>query len=237
MSTTTRGEQQPNDERLRLEFNDWALTGKGPSMEKGHRPIGEQAIELMGIPANARVLDVGCGSGWATRLMSKQTPQGSAVGIDISDEMIRLASEASRSFPNIEFRVASAEKLPFQDGEFTHAFSMESLYYYADMLGALKEVRRVLEPGGLFVTVVDLYQENRPSHQWINKLNLPVQLLSSAEYRSLFERANFINVRAQRLYDPLPVPEDYSGGTFQTRQDYIEYKESGSLMLAGEVAE
>ena len=236
MSTTTRAEQQPNDERLRLEFNDWALAGKGPSMEKGHRPIGEQAIELMGIPANARVLDVGCGSGWATRLMSKQTPQGRAVGIDISDEMIRLASETSISYPNVEFRVASAERLPFPDAEFTHAFSMESLYYYADMLGALKEIRRVLEPGGLFVTVVDLYQENRPSHQWIDKLNLPVQLLSSAEYRALFESANFINVRAQRLYDPVPVPEDYSGGTFQTREDYVEYKESGSLMLQGEVA-
>jgi ubiquinone/menaquinone biosynthesis C-methylase UbiE len=168
--------------------------------------------------------------------MSKQTPQGRAVGIDISDEMIRLASETSISYPNVEFRVASAERLPFPDAEFTHAFSMESLYYYADMLGALKEIRRVLEPGGLFVTVVDLYQENRPSHQWIDKLNLPVQLLNSAEYRALFERANFINVRAQRLYDPVPVPEDYSGGTFQTREDYVEYKESGSLMLQGEVA-
>ena len=236
MSTTPRAEQQPNDERLRLEFNDWARAGRGEGMEKGHRPVGEQAIELMGIPANARVLDVGCGSGWAIRLMSKQTPQGRAVGIDISDEMIRLASETSISYPNVEFRVASAERLPFPDGEFTHAFSMESLYYYADMLGALKEIRRVLEPGGLFVTVVDLYQENRPSHQWIDKLNLPVQLLSSGEYRALFERAYFITVRAQRLYDPVPVPEDYCGGTFPTREDYVEYKESGSLMLQGEVA-
>ena len=53
-------------------------------------------------------------------------------------------------------RVASAEKLPFTDGEFTHAFSMESLYYYADMSAALSEIKRVLKPGGLFVTVVDL---------------------------------------------------------------------------------
>ena len=91
------------DERLRLEFNDWAKAGKGPSMEKGHRPVGEQAIELMNIPIDARVLDVGCGSGWATRLMAEKAQSGHVVGIDISDEMIRLARESSGSFSNVEF--------------------------------------------------------------------------------------------------------------------------------------
>jgi ubiquinone/menaquinone biosynthesis C-methylase UbiE len=51
------------------------------------------------------------------------------VGIDIADEMIKLARDTSASFANVEFQVASAEKLPFADGEFDQAFSMESLYY------------------------------------------------------------------------------------------------------------
>jgi SAM-dependent methyltransferase len=223
------------DERLRLEFNDWAKAGRGEGMEKGHRPVGEQAIELMAIPLDARVLDVGCGSGWATRLMAEKARDGRVVGIDIADEMIRLAVESSTSFSNVEFKVASAETLPFNNGQFTHAFSMESLYYYADIPGALREIKRVLGPGGLFVTVVDLYQENLPSHQWIDQLNVPVQLLSSAEYRSLFEGAGFVNVRDRRLHDPAPIPDNYSGGSFKTREDYVKYKESGSLMLSGEV--
>ena len=136
-------------------------------MEKGHRPVGEQAIELMAIPMDARVLDVGCGSGWATRLMAEKASGGHVVGIDIADEMIDIARDTSTSFANVDFRVASAEALPFPDASFTHAFSMESLYYYADLLVALKEIRRVLNPGGPFVTVVDLYQENEPSGQWI----------------------------------------------------------------------
>lgn len=223
-----------NDERLRLEFNDWARAGRGASMEKGHRPIGEQAIELMEIPANARVLDVGCGSGWATRLMAEKAQSGHVVGIDIADEMIATAKETSAHLSNVQFRVASAEKLPFAAGEFTHAFSMESLYYYADVLVALKEIRRVLGPGGLFVTVIDLYEENKPSHQWVEQLKVPVHLLSISQYRSLVERAGFINVRDQRLFDPAPVPETYSGGSFKTREDYVLYKETGSLMLSGE---
>jgi len=222
-------------ERLRLEFNDWARAGRGEGMEKGHRPVGEQAIELMAIPSDAQVLDVGCGSGWATRLMAEKISNGRVVGIDIADEMIKLAGETSRSFSNVDFYVASAEKLPFGDEEFSHAFSMESLYYYADIAGALREIKRVLKPGGLFVTVVDLYQENLPSHQWVAQLKVPVQLLSTADYRSLFERAGFVNVRDGRLYDPAPIPDDYSGGSFKTREDYVDYKQSGSLMLSGEV--
>ena len=205
-------------------------------MEKGHRPIGAQAIQLMEIPSNARVLDVGCGSGWATRLMAEKAQSGRVVGIDISDEMIALALETSAQFSNVEFRVASAEKLPFQDGEFSHAFSMESLYYYGDVLVALKEIKRVLEPGGLFVTVIDLYEENLPSHQWVEQLKVPVHLLSVSEYRSLFERAGFTNVRDRRLYDPTPVPENYTSGSFKTREDYVLYKETGSLMLGGEAS-
>ena len=206
-------------------------------MEKGHRPVGEQGIELMEIPSNARVLDVGCGSGWATRLMAEKAQNGRVVGIDIADEMIAIARDTSATLSNlsnVEFNVASAEKLPFPDGAFTHAFSMESLYYYADVLVALKEIRRVLEPGGLFVTVIDLYEENRPSHQWIEQLKVPVHFLSIREYSSLFKRAGFVNVRDQRLYDPTPVPENYTGGSFKTREDYVLYKETGSLMMIGE---
>jgi ubiquinone/menaquinone biosynthesis C-methylase UbiE len=222
------------DERLRLEFNEWARAGKGEGMEKGHRPVGQRAVELMRVPADARVLDVGCGSGWATRLLAEYAANGRVTGIDISDEMIAMARETSRSFGKVEFQVASAENLPFANGEFTHAFSMESLYYYAHIPAALKEIHRVLQPGGLFVTVIDLYEENKPSHQWVDQLKVPVQLLSVSDYRSLFSAAGFTNIRDQRLFDPTPIPEAYSGGSFRSREEYEEYKQAGSLMLSGE---
>src|SRR5918911_4311923 len=174
------------EERLRTEFNEWARAGRGESMERVHQPTGAQAIERMRVPADACVLDVGCGNGWATRLLAEDARQGRVVGIDISDEMIRGARAASASIENVEFRVASAEHLPFDDDTFTHAFSMESLYYYADMEAALKEIRRVL-------------------------------------------------ARDERLYNPVSVPEDYSGGSFKTREDYLQYLAAGSLMMSGRV--
>jgi len=223
------------DEHLKIEFNEWARAGRGEDMERGHRPVGEQAIALMQLPPDARVLDVGCGSGWATRLMAQQAPEGKVIGIDISDEMIQVAAEASQDFLNVEFKLATAESLPFADSQFTHAFSMESLYYYTNIVAALREIHRVLVDGGVFVTVIDLYLENSPSHQWIPTLNVPVHLLGIPDYRTLFEEAGFINVRDQRLHDPRPVPDDYTGGSFKTREDYLLYRENGSLMFAGEV--
>ena len=224
------------NEHLRLEFNEWARAGKGDSMERGHRPVGEQAIARMQVPSNAQVLDVGCGSGWAARLIAEKAAQGHVIGIDVSDEMIRVATDQSKDFSNLEFQVASAESLPFPDAAFTHAFSMESLYYYADIEQAAREIRRVLRPGGLFVTVVDLYKENEPSHQWVQNLKVPVHVLSAAEYRALFERVGFHRVRDDRLLDPTPVPEDYTGTTFQTRDDFVQYRKNGSLMISAETA-
>jgi len=223
-------------ERLRTEFNEWARAGRCESMEKAHRPVGEQAIARMHVSPDALVLDVGCGSGWATRLLAGLAFNGSVTGIDISDEMIRVAGESSCSLSNIEFQVASVESLPFSDDEFTHAFSMESLYYYANIPKALSEIHRVLKPGGLFVTVVDLYWENEASHQWIDDLKVPVQLLNIENYRSLFFDAGFMNIRDQRLTDNTPIPENYKPSSFKSREDYAEYKRTGSLMVSGEVA-
>jgi ubiquinone/menaquinone biosynthesis C-methylase UbiE len=223
------------DEQLRSEFNEWAGAGKGESMEKGHGPVGKQAIQLMRVPPQARVLDVGCGSGWATRLLSEYAINGHVTGIDISDEMIGVARESSKAFPNADFEVASAEQLPFADNEFTHAFSMESLYYYANIPLALEEIHRVLRPGGLFVAVMDLYWESEATHQWIDTLKVPVELLSVEDYRSLFVDAGFISVRDQRLFDPTPIPDNYTSGSFKSRSDFEEYRRAGSLMVSGEV--
>jgi ubiquinone/menaquinone biosynthesis C-methylase UbiE len=203
-------------------------------MEQGHGPVGRQAIALMQVSMDARVLDVGCGSGWATRLLAEYAVNGRVTGIDISDEMVNLARESSRSHPNTDFEVASAEQLPFPDNEFTHAFSMESLYYYLNIPKALKEIQRVLKPGGSFFAVVDLYWENEATHQWVDTLKVPVELLSIDEYRSLFIDAGFVNIRDQRILDPRPVPDDYTGGSFKSREDYESYRREGSLMMSGE---
>ena len=94
MSTSTKQDKQASaDEQLRVEFNEWARAGKGDSMEQGHRPVGEQAIARMNVPREANILDVGCGSGWAARLMAGQAGAGHVIGIDVSVKVVRVERE------------------------------------------------------------------------------------------------------------------------------------------------
>jgi ubiquinone/menaquinone biosynthesis C-methylase UbiE len=221
------------EELLRLEFNEWAHAGRGESMEQGHRPIGEQAIAMMGITPQSRVLDLGCGSGWASRLIAGEYGAQFVTGIDVSDEMVRVAQRASTDFPGIDYRVTSAADLPFPAGQFTHVFSMESIYYYPEPAAALKEVYRVLEPNGLFCAVVDLFKENEPTKYWVDKLKVPVHFLGESEYRTLFESAGFRNVETLHLIDPTPVEPELQSDWFKSSSDYLKYREIGSLMITG----
>src|SRR4051794_16606564 len=102
------------DERLRQEFNQWAEGGKGEEMERHHISITEQTLAMMNLKPGDRVLDLGCGAGWATRLMAQQVAceqnPGQVIGVDVSDEMIRRARAASINHENAMFVVGSAQQ-------------------------------------------------------------------------------------------------------------------------------
>src|SRR6266498_2364368 len=106
----------PPDDRLQQEFNRWAERGEGPKMESHHLDITEKTLRRMDLRPGERILDLGCGSGWATRLLARMVgegPQGfgQVVGVDISDEMVRQAREASRDFENILYIWGSAQQI------------------------------------------------------------------------------------------------------------------------------
>ena len=82
----------------REEFNKWAEAGRGDGMERDHLPIALPVIQKMQVEATDNVLDAGCGSGWLVRRLAKVAHDGRVVGMDISDEMIRLARRAKPGF-------------------------------------------------------------------------------------------------------------------------------------------
>ncbi len=135
------------DDRLQQEFNRWADAGEGEKMERHHLDITEKTMRLMDLRSGERVLDMGCGSGWATRLLARMVsegPQGfgQVVGVDISDEMVRQARAASKDFENVMFVVGSAAQIPWEENFFDKVLSVESFYYYPDQERALAELFR-----------------------------------------------------------------------------------------------
>ncbi len=148
------------NEKLRSEFNQWALQGRGEEMENHHIFIAEQTIAGMALKPGERVLDLSCGVGWATRLLAQAVEggQGMAVGVDVSDEMIARARSASRDVENVLFTIGSADEIPWRDEYFEKVLSIESFYYYHDQEAVLRELYRVLVPGGSLFILINLVQ-------------------------------------------------------------------------------
>jgi ubiquinone/menaquinone biosynthesis C-methylase UbiE len=222
------------DQKLQQEFNQWAAAGRGDEMESHHSDITEQTLELMDIHPGDRVLDLGCGTGWASRRMARIATSVEVVGLDVADEMLRRGEQSSSAFRNVRYAWGSAENIPEADNAFNKVLSVESFYYYADQGKALDELRRVMASGAKLFILINLYKDNHYSLRWITELKVPVQALSEAEYKALLAKHGFKNVEARRIPDRSPTLETYSGKWFKNAEELRNFKRIGALLLIAE---
>lgn len=104
---------------------------------------------LLRLKPGESILDIGCGPGFLLNEMAEEIgPSGLLRGIDVSADMIALASGRCAEKITIELQVADALKLPFVDETFDVAVSTQVYEYVADIATALREAWRVLRPGG-----------------------------------------------------------------------------------------
>jgi ubiquinone/menaquinone biosynthesis C-methylase UbiE len=216
---------------LRTEFDQWARQGRGEGMADAHRAVTEIILDMMDLRPDSRALDLGCGTGWATRLLARRMPQGFAAGLDVSGEMIRLARADGANPPNVEFQVLDAARYPFPDGGFTHCLSIESLYYHSDLVATFGEVHRVLAPGGAGYFMVNFFTENPYTHRWAGLIDVPVQLLSGDEYGELARAGGFARCRHETIPDPTPVPDEYTPRHYESREAMKASRAIGSLLV------
>jgi SAM-dependent methyltransferase len=115
---------------------DWALS------EDQQIPTYETALERTGLEPGHRVLDVGCGVGAFLRLVAERG--GVPHGIDASDALIAVARTR---LPDADLRVGDMEELPWEDATFDLVTGFSAFFFANDMVGALREARRVAKPG------------------------------------------------------------------------------------------
>ena len=220
-------------EVLREEFNRWAEAGRGEGMEQEHLPITLPVLEKMHLAPADNVLDVGCGAGWLSRRLAKLLPQGRVVGMDVSDEMIRRARRSSVDFENVMFVTGEVEEIPWEPNFFSHVVSVESSYYWPDPAVGIREIFRVLKPGGAAWMLINYYRDNPHVHQWGGLLEVETHLLSAAEWSELFRAAGFGNVEPERVRDHSPTPEVYTGRWFRDAAELRAFKAEGALLVHG----
>ena len=113
--------------------------------------IGRRTVERLGLPAGAKVLDVGCGTG-ASALPAAHAvgPSGSVVGVDLSTRLLDRARAKARTqgLSNIDFRQADMTSLGYPDGGFDAVVSVFSVFFVPDMESLVRELWRMVRPGG-----------------------------------------------------------------------------------------
>ena len=109
------------------------------------------AFFLTNLNSDMSVLDCGCGPGSITISLADAIKPGNVVGIDIGPEYVERAKSdaAEQGVSNVSFQEGSVYELPFPDGSFDAAFSHAVLTHLSEPVQALKEMYRVLKPGGV----------------------------------------------------------------------------------------
>ncbi len=147
-------------------------------------------------PAGHQVLDVGCGPGHLASLLSDQGR--SVVGVDKDPVQVRIAA---RNHPDLAFRVAPAEALPFSDESFDLVMTTESFHHWSKPEGGLAETFRVLRPGGTFLVVEGAGDMTKDDLAWVLGRRPPPGLTGASHM--LFSRHGYTTESLQR--DLLPV--------------------------------
>ncbi len=108
-------------------------------------------VDLAGVSAADRVVDVGCGPGNAARAAARAGAR--VTGVDPSPEMLRLARAISPRSAGIDWELGAAERLPVPDASATVLWTIASVHHWTDVPAGLAEARRVLQPGGRLLVI------------------------------------------------------------------------------------
>ncbi len=121
----------------------------------------EQLAEIARAHPKAQVLDLGCGAGHVSFFAAPHVAR--VVAYDLSADMLGVvAGEAEkRGLTNVDTQLGAAESLPFESASFDLVFSRYSAHHWADVGAALREMRRVLKPGGR-VVICDVASTGQP---------------------------------------------------------------------------
>ena len=161
---------------------DWGLS---------HSSIGKQDI----------VLDVGCGGGRTLSKLAAIATQGKVYGIDHSAESVAMAMRTNQQWIDlgrVEVREASVSRLPFSDGAFDVITAVETHFWWPALPTDLREVLRVLKPGGRLIVIAEVYQgakafTSKAVERYAEKTGMA--LLSVEEHRELLTDAGYSDVQ------------------------------------------
>lgn len=194
-------------DNVEKQFGSQASAYLSSAVHASGRDLQRLAERLADFP-QAHVLDMGCGAGHASFAAAGQVAQVTAY--DLSSQMLEVVAQAARDkgFANIATQQGYAESLPFADASFDVAISRYSAHHWHDVGQALREVKRVLKPGGVMI-IMDVMSPGHPVRDvWLQTVEAlrdtsHVRNYSSGEWLAMASEAGL--VINHLLTDRLPL--------------------------------
>ena len=168
------------------------------AMNLGHASMTEWGLQQIKVPANAAILDVGCGGGETVRRLAALAPEGKVIGLDYSTASVAVSRDTNAQeieAGRVKIAQASVAALPFPDRTFDIVTAVETHYYWPDLPANVGEILRVLKPAGTFALIAETYRGGpfRLLYGMVMPL-LRAAYLSDAEHRDLLTQAGFTEV-------------------------------------------
>ena len=164
--------------------------------KKGATDLTENLLDFVELNGKQDFLEVGCGNGVVTKYLAEEYG-GEVTGIDIDPQQIELARKEAGDMQNISYLEADTTKLPFKNREFDIVLSFGVLHHIENWLDALREVRRVLKPGGYFLYADIIYQERITSMDRSSSMSFGLVTIDIDELNSFMEKFGFTTIHSQ----------------------------------------
>ena len=174
-------------------------------MNLRHSKVTDWGLSHVVVDSRDTILDVGCGGGRTIRKLAAIATRGKVYGIDHSEASVAASRKTNRrsiALGRVEVLRGSVSQLPFPDGTFDLVTAVETHFFWPDLPGDMKEVRRVLKPGGRLLIVAEAYQGGKHGDRLRRVAELiQMTLLTVDEHRDLFVSAGFADVQIDELFD------------------------------------
>ena len=172
-------------------------------MNLGHARIRQWGMNHISIKPDAYILDIGCGGGKGVHELAMYSPNGKVYGIDYSEDMVQLSKTVNHALIKkgiVEVTHGNVSSLPFADNMFDIVTAFESYYFWPDLNGDLKEIKRVLKPGGTLLIVNEAYKDDKfekRNSKWAKLIDM--QLHSPKEYNDFLLKAGYHIVKVNNI--------------------------------------
>ncbi len=179
-------------------------------MNRSHARLTEWGLSHVPTASSDTILDIGCGGGRTIARLAAIATGGKVYGVDFSEESVAVSRKTNRAAVDarrVDVLHAPVSQLPFSSAMFDLVTAVETHYYWPDLVSDLREVLRVLKPGGALAIIAEAYKGGKYDKilQRLETLQrrgiMNYAHLTVAEHRDLLVKAGFTGVEVFENYD------------------------------------